>query len=334
MTLWIDIINPPNVHFFNSIKNGLNQNYFFTIRTKSETVDLCKYYGLEGEYIGRDYRNKYAKTLGIALRSLELYLKVKFDYAIGFENPMTVFVAKMKRKKSILICDNDLKLTQKNANIQDLETKVKSMTDFLVTPKSCFTNFSKIISEDKIHAFDGFKEDIYLAEYQPDPSFLNKIPFCDYVVVRPEALFTSYISYKTTIAKDIVNILTRANFNVVYLPRDNVEKKYIKDSENIYVPNAPLNGIDLCYYSRAVLTGSGTMAREAALLGKPAVSFFPSEKLLSVDKQLIKEQRMLHSRDPEEIVKCIIDGGLMPRRSDSRDAKSNFIKILNELING
>ena len=45
----------------------------------------------------------------------------------------------------------------------------------------------------------------------------------------------------------------------------------------IFVPEGPLNGLDVCY-SDAVLTGAGTFAREAAILGTPAISFFTQVK--------------------------------------------------------
>ena len=47
-------------------------------------------------------------------------------------------------------------------------------------------------------------------------------------------------------------------------------------------PEEPLNGLDVCYYSKSVLTGAGTFAREAAF-GYLAVSF-SRRKTLTVDK--------------------------------------------------
>ena len=37
-------------------------------------------------------------------------------------------------------------------------------------------------------------------------------------------------------------------------------------------------------------------------MGVPAVSFFPGDKLLSVDKALISEKALYHSRDADKIV--------------------------------
>ena len=70
---------------------------------------------------------------------------------------------------------------------------------------------------------------------------------------------------------------------------------------NIWYPAHPLSGLDVCYYTKAMLTGAGTFAREAALLGVPAVSFFPSEVFLTVDEVMQEMGIEFKSRNAEEI---------------------------------
>jgi len=330
--IWFDIINPPNVHFFNSIKDELPYDKIFTVRKKDENYGLCEYYGINCEYIGKEYKNKIAKNFNIFIRSFNLYTKINFDYAVGFENPMSVLVGKMKRKKVILICDNDLKLYQKNTLVQDIETKIKSLTDYFIIPRFCYDIFIKKYDSRKIRFFNGFKEDIYIANYKPDPLFLNIIPFQEYIIIRPEALFSYYIKDKVSIVKELIELFLKENYNIIYLPRDNVEYNFINSDKQIHIPDKPLNGLDLCYYSQAVLTGSGTMSREAAIMGKPAISFFPSDNLLSVDRELISEGRILHSRKPMEILDHIVNKKFKCIKNDSSLVKAEFIDIFNSLL--
>ncbi|MFT4805490.1 MAG: putative glycosyltransferase, partial [Psychroserpens sp.] len=63
----------------------------------------------------------------------------------------------------------------------------------------------------------------------------------------------------------------------------------------------PLSGLDVCYNTKAMLTGAGTFAREAALLGVPAVSFFPSNVFLTVDTVMQEMGIEFKSRKPKEI---------------------------------
>jgi hypothetical protein len=75
-----------------------------------------------------------------------------------------------------------------------------------------------------------------------------------------------------------------------------------------------------------MLTGAGTFAREAALLGVPAISFFPSEIFLTVDVVMQEMGIEFKSRNPLEI-KNYVD--LSARKSASLERSRN---VLNEVL--
>ena len=305
--IWIDIINPSHVLFFNALLFELDDyKIHITLRDRAETVDLATYFGIEGEIIGTDYRDPLKKSANMIFRTLDLAMKApRFDAALSFENGMNVLVSKIRRKTSILYCDNDLKFFQKNGFFQNMETKIKTLASYTIVPEACYENFKRVISEDKLIKFNGYKEDIYIADHKPDPTFLDKLPFNNYVVIRPEALGSFYVKEMQSIVPELLRLFTIEGVNVVYLPREVEDVKYAKGSD-VFIPEKALNGLDLCYYADALLTGSGTMAREAACMGVTAVSFFPGKMLLSVDKQLVDEERIFHSRDPPEIVDYVL----------------------------
>jgi len=127
----------------------------------------------------------------------------------------------------------------------------------------------------------------------------------------------------------------KENINIVYLPRGSEDKKFAGGYENVYSPPSALNGLDLSYHARATLTGSGTMAREAAVLGTSAVSFFPDEKLLCVDQDLVNRKKILHSRDPEEIVDYVISNWNKKKKPEfekAKKVKKEVIGIINKII--
>ena len=92
---------------------------------------------------------------------------------------------------------------------------------------------------------------------------------------------------------------------------------------NIFIPVKPMNGLDLCYHAEAVLTGSGTLAREAACLGVPAVSFYPSS-LLAVDKSLIDKGWVFHSRQILRYMNMLRIAGRLRIVSKSPHLPTNF----------
>jgi predicted glycosyltransferase len=261
-------------------------------------------------------------------RTIDLAIRAPtFDVSLSFENGMCTFASKLRGKSSILYCDNDLKFIQKKTSVQDLETKIKTLADYTIIPSACYNNFKKVVDDDKLRSFDGYKEDVYIADYKPDPNFLNELPFEEFIVIRPEALFSIYVKDMNSIVPELLAAFIKEGMNVVYLPREGADVKHA-DGMDVFVPEKALHGLDLCYYADAVLTGSGTFAREAACMGTTSVSFFPSKILLSVDQQMVDEGNILHSRDLEEIVNHVTSHHTKKQRLKLEGCK----KVKNEVI--
>jgi Uncharacterized protein conserved in archaea len=334
--IWVDIANPSHALFFNSLLGDLsNHQINITIRDRAETVDLCKSFGIKGRVVGANYNHPLKKSLSMVSRTLNLAVSVpNFDVAISFENAILEAVSRIRRKPSILFCDNDLKFSQKKSFLQDFESKVKCFADYVIIPQVCFNNFSRMFDEDNLITYDGCKEDIYIADYVPDPDFLKKIPFKSFVVVRPEALASFYVKENKSIVHDLLKSFEKENINVIYLPREKEDIKYAEGCR-FYKPEKAFNGLDLCYYADAVLTGSGTLAREAACIGTTSVSFFPSSKLLSVDQKFVDEGKVLHSRDIDEIIDYTIKKATNSKDhslNHCKNVKKDVVKHLNTLV--
>jgi len=336
MKIWIDIANPSHALFFNSLINDFSsENIFITVRDRAETAELVKSFGIKGKVIGKDYRNGAKKMINVLYRTAILYLSIgKFDYSLSFENGISVTVSTLRTKKSILLCDNDLKFLQRKSYAQTIETKIKSLAKAIIIPKACYRTFKNYIDEKKLVTYDGYKEDVYLANYKPDPGFKDKLPFENFIIIRPEALGSFYVKERRSIVPELLKLFHKENINVVYLPRETEDARYAMGS-GVFIPPNALNGMDLCYYANAVLTGSGTMAREAACMGRTAISFFPSDILLSVDQQLIDENKIFHSRNPKEIVEYVLSNynkeGILDLER-SKKVKKEVLKIINACI--
>jgi len=333
--IWIDLLNPSHPHFFKAIHDELmvGNTLIYTARERGETVKLARRLGLNPKVIGVDHEGRFRKTFNYFLRTQALAFRVKdYDTSIGFENPMTVYGAKVRRKRSILLLDNDIKYKVKGSIVQSLESKVKMAADHIIVPESCRGTLSKNVTGDRLITYDGYKEDIYLADFEPSDDFLSEVPFKEYYVIRPESLASFYVEGEKSLLPSLVQEFIARGENVIVLPRDRSDRRDY-DSGNVFVPAEPLNGLDLIYNSKGVLTGSGTMAREAAVMGRPAVSFFPNSELLSVDQDLIDKGRMIHSRDIKEIF-GYLDGSPRSEPRDSKKAKAEVVGTILSLIDG
>jgi hypothetical protein len=322
MKIWIDITNTPHVNVLMPIINYFEKEHELIISARdfSETIPLLQKYGIEPIILG-NYKGKsrFKKVLGLLGRMIELLRKIpSFDMAISLGGNYTATISWLRRKPSIVFSDNDISFKV---------PAYKFGTDFIFPS---YFDSSKLsdkykIKPNQIHKFDGFKEDIYIASYKPDSAFLDKLPFKSFITIRPENLKASYVP------KDSVTIVPALfeqfkNENILFLPRYTEEKEYANGYNNIFIPDGPLNGLDVCYHTKAMLTGAGTFAREAALLGIPAVSFFPGKEFLTVDIIMQEKGWEFKSRNPSEIFEYVNNA----QKSDSQQGRST--KVLKEVI--
>lgn len=322
MKIWIDITNTPHVNVLMPIIRHLEKKHelIFTARDFSETLPLLRKNGIEpvilGEYKGKSRINK---VFGLIGRMYQLLRKIpSFDISLSLGGNYTATVSRLRNKPSIVFSDNDI----------SFKTPAYKFGSHFIFPSyfdSADLSRKYGIKPFQIHKFEGFKEDIYIADYSPDPDFLKQLPFTDFITIRPENLKASYVPKdSTTIVPELFKIFR--NENILYLPRYSEEKQYAEGYKNIFIPAGPLPGLDVCYYTKVMLTGAGTFAREAALLGTPAVSFFPGDEFLTVDKIMQEKGWEYKSRNADEIFNYV----------KSSQKKINNIerskKVLNEVL--
>jgi hypothetical protein len=302
MKIWIDITNTPHVNVLMPIIRHLENNHelIITARDFSETIPLLKNNGIEpiiiGEYKGK---SRFKKVLGLLERTIEMRKKIPaFDIGFSLGGNYTSTISWLRGKPSIVFSDNDISFKV---------PAFKFGTDFIF-PK--YFDSSKLerkynIKPEQLNKFDGFKEDIYIASFEPNTDFLKQLPFKDFITIRPENLKASYVPQDAkTIVPELFEVFR--DENILFLPRYEEEKKYATGYDNIFIPEGPLSGLDVCYYTKAMLTGAGTFAREAALLGTPAVSFYPGNVFLTVDKIMQEKGWEFKSRNPEEIKEHVL----------------------------
>lgn len=326
-TIWIDITNTPQVHFQMSIYKELkvlNQyNFLFSAREFSETTKLLKanldlHFKIIGSHYGRGYFNK---ILGLINRFKKMHKYIgEYDISISHGSEIAIWLSSLKGKRSIAFGDNDTARQWTYSLFVDFSFFPNAI------PKNILTRQG--LSSKKLYLYNGYKEDIYLSNFVPDKNFLNNLPFDNYVVVRPENLMANYIRNKKvkSITPQLLKLLDAKGYNILYLPRYELDKSYAKDIKNVFIPDKPVNGIDACYFSNAVLTGAGTFAREAACLGIPAISFFSGKNILAVDQKMIKCGQMFFSRQPDEII-----GYLRNSKKNEPDLKRSKV-VQNEVI--
>ncbi|MFN3554351.1 MAG: DUF354 domain-containing protein [Bacteroidales bacterium] len=333
-TIWFDITNTPQVHFLSAIYDELKKDpkyaFLFSAREFSETTQLLR------EKIGNDFvvfgghygKSYIRKILGLFKRFQSvLFSDLRYDISISCGSENAIWTSYLKRKKSIAFGDNDLARQYTYGRFVDYAFFPDAIAPDVLTRQG--------IKKQKLFLYPGYKEDVYLANFQPDPEFRKRIPFDEYVVVRPENIMANYIRNENanTITPALLALLVKKGYNVLYLPRYKSDKDFAEGLPNVFIPPAPINGLDACYNSLAVLTGAGTFAREAACLGIPSFSFFAGSELMAVDKKMIKEEKMFFSRNPDEILERMKSfPKTEPDLDRSKRVKKQIMEKLGEIL--
>lgn len=335
--VWIDFDNSPHVLFFNPIIKELEKlgiNVIVTARDYAQVLDLVALFKIEATIIGKHYgKNFILKLVGSIYRSLQLakfIYKKKPDFALSHGSRSQFLAAKLLGIKTGLALDYEY---------------IK-LFPFLVTD---IIYFPKMISKDRvkmkhkeIFQYSGIKEDVYVPSFRPSnnqeiQNFFNSISQNIIITIRPPATLAHYYTQKSKNLFEYLlkHLSTLPNIKVIFTPRSKDQESEIKEVwQNQFISGRfsflsfVMNGLDLIWNSDLVISGGGTMIREAAALNVPAYSTFGSQ-IGAVDHYLEFEGRLILLRNQTDIKEKI----KIEKRNHQYSYIENDDKVLSQFVN-
>ncbi len=314
--IWIDLDNSPHVPFFAPIIRELGANGFTMMITARDCFQVCglaTLYQLPFQRIGVHYgKNKLMKAVGLVIRSAQLapaVLRGKPDLALSHGSRSQLLLTAFLKIPSILIMDYEF--SQKIAAPEWL-----IMPEVIPSPLFHF-------DPRRIIRYPGIKEDVYVPEFKPDPSIRSRLglnPGDVIATVRPPATEAHYHNPESEVLfSEVIRFLgERDGVTMVVLPRNTRQDTEIRSawpdyirSRKILIPDEVVNGLNLIWHSDLVISGGGTINREAAALGVPVYSIFRG-KLGAIDDYLSRAGRLRLVRSIQEIRGDI---AIVPRKS-------------------
>ncbi len=162
--------------------------------------------------------------------------------------------------------------------------------------------------EAKVVRYAGLKEEVYLADFEPDEGILARLgverPEGGAVVVaRSAPAGAAYHPDENPILDDCLRRLdARADVVIVGLARHPWQREAMRglDLRSLVVPDGAVDARSLLHASDAFVGAGGTMSREAALLGVPTWSAFAGERP-AVDEWLEREGRLHELTNPDQL---------------------------------
>lgn len=296
--IWIDLDNSPHVPFFLPIIEELrrrNYQVFVTARNSYQVCELLHLYNLRCEVIGRHWgKNRVLKILGTCARTVRLLpvaLRHKPDLAISHGSRAQMLACSLLRLPTIAMFDYEF--TQKMESLHSA---------WFITPEY-IPDPADLKARARMRKYPGLKEDVYVPRFRPDPSLRDKLGLREnhvVITVRPPATEAHYHNPEAEILLEAAMnfFIEREDARVVLLPRNERQAADLRNtwgssisSRRILIPERAVDGLNLVWSSDLVVSGGGTMNREAAALGVPVYSIFRG-KIGAVDRYLVQQGRL------------------------------------------
>lgn len=315
MRIWIDLGNSPHVPFFRALAPEFERRghtILWTARDYAQTIELARRADLPieifGAHGGKKIWHKGTKYFNRVFALANWARSKKIDLLAVHNSHEPLLAAKFLRIKSVTLMDYE----HHPANHLSfrLASKVVVPNSF---PNEALQKFGA--KQNKVRRFDGLKEDVYLADFAPDDSFKNELralgvaPEDVLIVVRAPALEALYHrGFSGELFETMLDLFAaEANTKIVLLPRKTQQGAELKKRHaqpNIIVPDKVLDGANLIAAADLVVSGGGTMNREAAALGVPVATIFAGVPA-AIDKMLIGENRLRQIKTPEDLQKML-----------------------------
>jgi predicted glycosyltransferase len=327
MKIWIDLANSPHVPFFRALAGEFNlrgHETAVTAREFAQTVELAEAAGLRPEVVGGHGGGKLSGKAGNLLGrawALARWARGKgFGLAVSHNSYSQVLAARALGLRSVTLMDYEHQPA--NHLAFRLASRVIVPESF---PAEALKRFG--VGERKVRRYRGIKEDVYLADFEPDPSFAGllmkkfrvDVSRDTLVVVRPPAREALYHRFENELFGELLaRLLAPSNVQVLLLARTDAQREEIVarfKSDKLCAPREALDGANLVAAADLVVSAGGTMNREAAALGVPAATVYAG-RWAAVDEHLVREGRLkrISSREDLESLRVEKKGDTSPRR--------------------
>jgi hypothetical protein len=321
MRIWIDVLTPKQANLFSVLVSRLRaekHEVFLTTRHYREVEQLLHIRDTKAAVVGRhggaDLVTKLTESSKRITGLAEFVNHRTPDIAISYCSPEAARVAYGLRIPHYAICDSPhaeavCRLT--------LPLSRKLFTPKAI-PKNAWKRYGVVSSE--IVQYNALDPVVWIREYAPElDSRQTSRPDEEkpMILLRSEEEYASYILTATarkSIITQLARPLSELGARVIVLPRyERQVETLTKELAGVasVLPDA-VDALELLMRCSAFIGAGGTMSAEAALMGVPTISCYPSkptyvdkflfklklaERVLSVEKAVVRVRRIL--KDPK-----------------------------------
>ncbi len=308
MKIWIDLSNSPHALLFEPVVRTLRERGHtveLTARENAQTVELAQARWPEVEVIGGESpRGRAAKaaTLGRRVAELARWCRAhRPDVAVSHNSYAQIVAAAAQRVPAVTAMDfehqpaNHLAFRLARCVLLPEAMRRLDLARTGATPA-------------KVRFYPGLKEEVYLGDFEPDPSVLetlgiDKRPSSVLVVARtPPSRALYHASENPLFIQAVQTVAAVPGARVVVLARHPEQREALArlNLDNLIVPSTAVDSRSLMQAADLVIGAGGTMTREAALLGTRTVTVFAG-RTPAVDIWLERRGRLSRLTSAEQL---------------------------------
>jgi predicted glycosyltransferase len=336
MRIWIDLANSPHVPFFRALIPEFvarGHQVEITARDFAQTVELATNAGMMphviGGHGGGSIAGKAGNLIGRAGALRKWARDRGFDLALSHNSYAQIAAAAALGIKAVTLMDYE----HQPAN--HLAFRLASR---VIVPRSFPSAELKKYgaSTRKVRRYQGTKEDVYLADFVPDPGFadtllrLGVVAKDVLIIARPPAREALYHRFENELFDELLmHLSSRAEVKVILLPRTDVQRADYEARKlaNLIMPLRSLDGANLIAAADLVVSAGGTMNREAAALGVPALSIYAG-KWAAIDQELMDEGRLQRIDSRKEIESLVVRKKPEAKPRDARAVRAEVVNLI------
>jgi hypothetical protein len=338
MAVWIDFENAPHVLVLSPIIEHLQGEGYpliLTARDFSFTVGLCRRMGYDANVVGMPGpgKNTLAKTYRVLHRASLLYARL-------FKYRRKTALALSHGSRSQILAAHYLGIPV--VSLDDYEFSNQSIVrfvDHLLVPSPIPAEAWGRYAE-KVTHYPGLKEELYLCNFAPENDGLARLKTTDRIKVffRPEGRLAHYHSSRGEFLQDAIleYLAGHDDLFLVLLPRDSEQEDALIDfcrehEVSWWIPERVISGPTLVREADMVISGGGTMTREASVLGIPSYSFFAG-KWGAVDRHLKAQGRLVQISRIEDVNKIKVEKCNRPPLNVPDDALDSVVDFIENML--
>jgi predicted glycosyltransferase len=313
--VWVDFLTPKQAYLLGVLCEKLESaghDVFKTTRKYREVNEALKRKDIEaviiGGHGGASLRGKLIASADRIVKLAKTVSKRKIDVSIAFASPEASRTAFGLGISHYTINDSP---HSKAVAVLTVPLSKKLFTPKII-PLKKWTGLG--ITLDRIVQYNALDPIAWLRNFKPNDEVLQELGLeasKPIVVFRVEEAQASYlfgkVSEKTSILTPVIKKLVEKHgkqLQIVVLPRYRDQTKSLKAifRNKVVIPEKFVDGPSLLHYSSVFVGAGGTMTAEAALLGVPVLSCYPSKPTI-IEDFLIRNGFVFRLKGDDEVLR-------------------------------